>query len=158
VNPIPYWRQAFETIGFAKVSTSGAEARDLGYLGPNDRVILNSEHRIAEAKNTVLALNEAGYRPPLVKGNVWASGRDVLAAGYVEIYGLEQGGFISAHDALIARKLGYILSGGNLSQGQWMDEQYFLDLEREAFLSLAGTKKTQERIQYTLENNRPLRN
>lgn len=158
VNPIPYWRQAFETIGFAKVSTSGAEARELGYLGPNDRVILNSEHRIAEAKNTVLALNEAGYRPPVVKGNMWASGRDVLAAGHVEIYGMEQAGYISAHDALIARKLGYVLSGGNLSQGQWMDEQYFLDLEREAFLSLAGTKKTQERIQYTLENNRPLRN
>jgi 3-hydroxyacyl-CoA dehydrogenase len=93
-----------------------------------------------------------------VKNNVYAAGRDVVAAVNVEIYGLIQGGFISEYDGVVARKLGYVLAGGDLSQGQWMDEQYFLDLEREAFLSLVGEKKTQERIQYMLEHNKPLRN
>ncbi len=158
VNPTPYLRQAFETIGFAKVSTSGAEARELGFLTENDRVVLNSEHRIAEAKQQVLTMAEGGYRPPVVTGNLWASGRDVVAAVNIEVYGMQQGGYISEYDAHIARKLGYILAGGDLSSGQWMDEQYFLDLEREAFLSLVGEKKTQARIQYTLENNKPLRN
>jgi 3-hydroxyacyl-CoA dehydrogenase len=157
VNPTPYLRQVFETVGFAKVSTSGAEARELGFLTDNDLVALNSEHRIAEAKQQVLMLGE-GYRPPVVTGNVWAAGRDAVAAVNVEVYGMQQGGYISEHDALVARKLGYILAGGDLSSGQWMDEQYFLDLEREAFLSLVGEKKTQARIQYMLENNKPLRN
>lgn len=158
VNPTPYLRKIFETVGFAKVSTSAEEARELGFLTPNDRVILNPDHRIAEAKQTVLAMNDAGYRPPTVKNNVYAAGRDVVAAVNVEIYGLIQGGFISEYDGVVARKLGYVLAGGDLSQGQWMDEQYFLDLEREAFLSLVGEKKTQERIQYMLEHNKPLRN
>jgi 3-hydroxyacyl-CoA dehydrogenase len=157
VNPTPYLRQVFETVGFAKVSTSGAEARELGFLTENDLVVLNTEHRIAEAKQQVLMLGE-GYRPPVVTGNVWAAGRDVVAAVNVEVHGMQQGGYISEYDGHVARKLGYILAGGDLSSGQWMDEQYFLDLEREAFLSLVGEKKTQARIQYMLENNKPLRN
>ena len=158
VNPTPYLRKVFETVGFAKVSTSGEEARELGFLAPTDRVVLNSDHRIAEAKQSVLAMNDAGYRAPNVKGNVYAAGRDVVAAVNVEIYGMIQAGYISEYDGVVARKLGYVLAGGDLSQGQWMDEQYFLDLEREAFLSLVGEKKTQDRIQYMLENNKPLRN
>ncbi|HRW50428.1 MAG TPA: 3-hydroxyacyl-CoA dehydrogenase/enoyl-CoA hydratase family protein, partial [Caldilinea sp.] len=157
VNPTPYLRKVFETVGFAKVSTSGAEARELGYLSADDRVVLNSEHRIAEAKQAVLAMNEAGYRAPNVTGNVYAAGRDVVAAVNVEVHGMIQGGYISEYDGVVAGKLGYILAGGDLSQGQWMDEQYFLDLEREAFLSLVGNKKTQDRIQFMLENNKPLR-
>jgi 3-hydroxyacyl-CoA dehydrogenase len=157
VNPTPYLRQVFETVGFAKVSTSGEEARELGFLTANDLVALNSEHRVAEAKQQVLALAE-GYRSPVVTGNVWAAGRDVVAAVNVEVHGMQQGGYISEYDGHVARKLGYILAGGDLSSGQWMDEQYFLDLEREAFLSLVGEKKTQARIQYMLENNKPLRN
>lgn len=158
VNPTPYLRKVFETVGFAKVSTSGEEARELGFLAPTDRVVLNSDHRIAEAKQSVLAMNDASYRAPNVKGNVYAAGRDVVAAVNVEIYGMIQAGYISEYDGVVARKLGYVLAGGDLSQGQWMDEQYFLDLEREAFLSLVGEKKTQDRIQYMLENNKPLRN
>ncbi|MFN3982962.1 MAG: 3-hydroxyacyl-CoA dehydrogenase NAD-binding domain-containing protein, partial [Caldilinea sp.] len=150
VNPTPYLRKVFETVGFAKVSTSGEEARELGFLAPTDRVVLNSDHRIAEAKQSVLAMNDAGYRAPNVKGNVYAAGRDVVAAVNVEIYGMIQAGYISEYDGVVARKLGYVLAGGDLSQGQWMDEQYFLDLEREAFLSLVGEKKTQDRIQYML--------
>ncbi len=158
VNPTPYLRKVFETVGFAKVSTSGIEARDLGFLGTDDRVVLNNEHRIAEARQTVLAMNEAGYRPPSVTGTVYAAGRDVVAAVNIEVHGMIQGGYISEYDGVVARKLGYVLAGGDLSQGQWMDEQYFLDLEREAFLSLVGNKKTQDRIQYMLDHNKPLRN
>jgi len=158
VNPTPYLRRVFETVGFARVSTSGIEARDLGFLDAGDRIALNSEHRIVEARQTVLAMNEAGYRPPSTKGNVYAAGRDAVAAVNIEVHGLIQGGYISEYDGVVARKLGYVLAGGDLSQAQWMDEQYFLDLEREAFLSLVGNKKTQDRIQYMLENNKPLRN
>ncbi|HAJ35940.1 MAG TPA: 3-hydroxyacyl-CoA dehydrogenase [Chloroflexi bacterium] len=158
VNPMPYLRKVFETVGFAKVSTSGEEARELGFLAPTDRVVLNSDHRIAEAKQAVLTMNDAGYRAPNVKGNVYAAGRDMLAAVNIEVHSMIQGGYISEHDGVVACKLGYVLAGGDLSQGQWMDEQYFLDLEREAFLSLVGEKKTQDRIQYMLENNKPLRN
>ncbi len=158
VNPTPYLRRVFETVGFAKVSTAGEEARELGFLSADDKVVLNGEHRIAEAKQAVLAMSAAGYRAPNIKGNVYAAGRDVVAAVNVEIHGMQQGGYISEYDGHVARKLGYILAGGDLSQGQWMDEQYFLDLEREAFLSLVGEKKTQDRIQYMLENNKPLRN
>ncbi len=111
-----------------------------------------------EAKHEVLNLLEAGYRSPVVRATCGPPGRDVQAAVNVEIYGMLQGGFISEYDAYIARKLGYILAGGDLSAGQWMDEQYFLDLEREAILSLMGEKKTQERIWYMLEKNKPLRN
>ncbi|MFN8488318.1 MAG: 3-hydroxyacyl-CoA dehydrogenase NAD-binding domain-containing protein [Caldilineaceae bacterium] len=157
VNPTPYLRQAFENIGFAKVSTSAAEARALGYLTQEDRIILNPDHLLAEAKREVLHLTD-GYLPPVTTGNVYAAGRDVLASMKIEVYSLQMGGFISAHDAKIANKLGYILCGGDLSAPQWMDEQYFLDLEREAILSLAGEPKTQERIWYMLQNGKPLRN
>ena len=157
VNPTPYLRQVFETIGFAKVSTSAAEARDLGFLAKEDRIIMNSDHLLAEAKRAVLHLAD-GYTPPVTTGNVYAAGRDVLASMKIEIYSLQSGGFISAHDAKIAGKLAYVLCGGDLSAPQWMDEQYFLDLEREAVLSLAKDAKTQERIWYMLQNGKPLRN
>ena len=121
-----------KTIGFAKVSTSAEEARELGFLAPTDRVILNREHLLAEAKREVLELAEAGYRPPVTTGNVYAAGRDHYASVKIEIYSMLQAGFISEHDALIADKLGYVLAGGDLSEPAWMDEQYFLDLERDA--------------------------
>jgi len=106
----------------------------------------------------VLALAQADYRAPVTTGNVYAAGRDVLASVLIEIYSLQQGGYISKHDAAIAKKLGHILCGGDLSAPAWMDEQYFLDLEREAFLSLVGESKTQDRIWYMLQNGKPLRN
>lgn len=158
VNPMPYLRQAFELIGFAKVSTSALEAKEMGYLAKRDRIVMNSDHLLAEARREVLALAQAGYRAPVTTGNVYAAGRDVLASVLIEIYSLQQGGYISKHDAAIAKKLGYILCGGDLSAPAWMDEQYFLDLEREAFLSLVGESKTQDRIWYMLQNGKPLRN
>jgi 3-hydroxyacyl-CoA dehydrogenase len=157
-NPTPYLRQVFETIGFAKVSTSAAEARVLGFLAPEDRIVLNPDHLLAEAKREVLDLAGDGYTPPVTTGNVYAAGRDILASMKIEIYSLQTGGYISKHDAKIAHKLAYVISGGDLSAPTWMDEQYFLDLEREAILSLAGEAKTQERIWYMLQNGKPLRN
>lgn len=158
VNPTPYLRQVFETIGFAKVSTSAAEARELGFLTPYDPIVLNPEQLVAAAREEVLHLAAVGYTPPTVKGNVYAAGRDVLASTKIEVYSLHQAGFISEHDAKIAGKLAYVLCGGDLSAPAWMDEQYFLDLEREALLSLAGEEKTQARVWYMLQNGKPLRN
>jgi 3-hydroxyacyl-CoA dehydrogenase len=158
VNPTPFLRQAFETVGFAKVSTSAAEARELGFLSDADRIVLNRDHLLAEAKREVLTLLNDGYVSPITTGNCYAAGRDVLAAVNIEVYSMAQGGFISEYDAHIAKKLGYILCGGELSSGQWMDEQYFLDLEAEGILSLLGQEKTQKRIWFMLENNKPLRN
>jgi 3-hydroxyacyl-CoA dehydrogenase len=158
VNPTPYLRQVFETIGFAKVSTSAVEARDLGFLAVGDQIVMNRDHQLGLAKQEVLTMNEHGYTPPAVKGNVYAAGRDVLASTRIEVYSMQAGGFISEHDAKIANKLAYTLCGGNLSTPTWMDEQYFLDLEREALLTLAGEAKTQERVWYMLQNGKPLRN
>jgi 3-hydroxyacyl-CoA dehydrogenase len=158
VNPMPYLRKVFETVGFAKVSTSAMEARDLGFLGEEDRIILNREHLLAEAKREVLELAETGYQPPVTTGNVWAAGRDHFASVKIETYSMVQGGFISEHDALIAERLGYVLAGGDLSEPAWMDEQYFLDLEMEAVLTLASTPKTQERVMHMLQTGKPLRN
>lgn len=158
VNPLPYLRQIFETIGFAKVATSAVEARDLGFLAAHDQIVLNKEQLLAVARDEVCHLAEAGYRPPVVTGNVYAAGRDVLASTKIEIYSLQQAGYISEYDAKIANKLAHVLCGGELSAPAWMDEQYFLDLEREALVSLAGEEKTQARIWYMLQNGKPLRN
>jgi 3-hydroxyacyl-CoA dehydrogenase len=158
VNPMPYLRQVFETIGFAKVGESAVQSRELGFLAPTDRIIMNRDLQLAEAKREVLTMADAGYRPPVTTGNVYAAGRDVLASVRIEVYSMQQGGFISEHDAKIASKLGYVLCGGELSEPAWMDEQYFLDLERETLLSLAAEPKTQERVMYMLQNGKPLRN
>lgn len=158
VNPTPYLRQVFETIGFAKVSMSAVEARELGFLADGDRIVMNREHLLAEAKREVLAMAADGYTPPTVTGNVYASGRDILASVQIEIYSLQTGGFISEYDGHIAGKLAHILTGGDLSEPAWMDEQYFLDLEREAILGLLGEAKTQERIWHMLQTGKPLRN
>ncbi|MEZ4636765.1 MAG: 3-hydroxyacyl-CoA dehydrogenase NAD-binding domain-containing protein [Caldilineaceae bacterium] len=158
VYPSPFLQQIFETIGFAKVGESAEQARSLGFLGPNDRIVMNLDHLLAEAKDEVLHMAQSGYTPPTVKGNVYAAGKDMLANLRIGIYSMRQGGFISNHDAKIADKLACVLCGGELSQPAWMDEQYFLDLEREAFLSLCGEAKTQERIWAMLQGGKALRN
>lgn len=130
----------------------------MGFLTPHDHIVLNPEQLLAAAREEVLHLAAGGYTAPTVKGNVYAAGRDVLASTKIEVYSLHQAGFISEHDAKIAGKLAYVLCGGDLSAPAWMDEQYFLDLEREALLSLAGEEKTQARVWYMLQNGKPLRN
>ncbi|MEM7537544.1 MAG: 3-hydroxyacyl-CoA dehydrogenase NAD-binding domain-containing protein [Chloroflexota bacterium] len=153
----PFMTQVFETIGLAQVSTSAAEAQQKGFLGKSDKIVLNREHLLARATQEVLAMSD-GYTPPVTTGNIYAAGMQMLANVYVQIYGMGQGHYISPHDAKIARKLGYVLCGGELSDPTWMDEQYFLDLEREAILSLLGEEKTLDRISYMLQNGKPLRN
>jgi 3-hydroxyacyl-CoA dehydrogenase len=156
-NVLAFLQRVFETIGQAKVGTSAEESRALGYLGPCDRVVINRDHLLAEAKREVLALEAAGYHPP-APARLYAAGRDALAALQVGVFMFRQGEYISDHDALIGRKLAHVLCGGDLSAPAWVDEQHFLDLEREAFLSLCGEPKTTERIWHTLQTGKPLRN
>ena len=158
VNPSPYLQQIFEQIGFAKVSTSAVEAQQMGFFADTDRIVMNYDHLLGEAKAEVLRMGANGYSAPSVKGNVYAAGRDMLANLRIGIYSLKEGGYISEHDAVIAGQLATVLCGGELSQPAWMDEQYFLDLEREAFKTLCGYQKTQERIWAMLQSGKPLRN
>ncbi|WP_199615427.1 3-hydroxyacyl-CoA dehydrogenase/enoyl-CoA hydratase family protein [Paenibacillus alkalitolerans] len=153
----PAINKAFETIAMAKVTTSGANARDLGYMRDGDRVVVNESHRVYEAKRMVLALDAAGYAlPPEEKIRV--VGRDGKAVLQMGAYTMRQGGYISDHDLLIAGKLAHVLCGGDVPSGASVSEQYLLDLEREAFLSLCGEPKTQARMQHMLAKGKPLRN
>ncbi len=156
-EPLPYLQRIFEQVGMAKVSTSAEEARQMGILGPADRVVMNRDHLLTEAKREVLHMLAADYRPPLPE-KIYAAGRDALAAMRVGIYMMQQGGYITDYEAHIAGKLAHVMTGGELSAPAWVDEQYILDLEREAFLSLAGEQKTQERMWHILQTGKPLRN
>lgn len=157
IDPFPYLRRAFEAIGMARVSTSAHEARDIGYLTPCDAISVNKDYLIYDAKDTVLALATGGYRSP-VPARIRAPGRDGYAYLDMLIYNMQMAGFISEYDAKIGRCIARILSGGDVPPGTWVEEQELLDLEREAFLSLCGEPKTQERIQHMLTTGRPLRN
>jgi 3-hydroxyacyl-CoA dehydrogenase len=154
---LPPLQKIFEQIALAKVSTSAMQGREMGFLTNADRIVMNRDTLIAEAKRTTLDLIEGGYTPQSI-GKVWAAGRDARAALHIGIFGLHDGKYASDHDAKIARKLANVLCGGDLSAPGWVDEQYILDLEREAFLSLVGEFKTQERMQHTLQTGKPLRN
>ncbi|HEY53610.1 MAG TPA: enoyl-CoA hydratase/isomerase family protein, partial [Caldilineae bacterium] len=153
-----YVQEAALTIAMAKVSTSAAEARDLGFLAPCDRIVMNKDHLIAEAKAEVLAMVSTGYRPTFTAKNCYAAGRDALASLQVFIEMQKEARYISEHDAKVAHKVAYVMCGGELTAPQWVDEQYFLDLEREAFLSLAGEPLTQARLWHMLQTGKPLRN
>lgn len=157
VDPLPFLQRAFELIGLAKVATSAEEARQMGILSPVDRVVMNRDRLLAEAKKEVLHLASTGYQPPEPQ-KLYAAGRDALAALRVGIYMMKEAKYITEYEHFIANKLAYILTGGELSQPAWVDEQVFLDLEREAFLSLCGEEKTQARIYNMLETGKPLRN
>jgi len=155
-DPLPHLQKAFENIALAKVSESARLAREMGFLTASDRIVMNRNYLFGEAKREALHLAQ-GYVPQHA-GKVYAAGRDAYAALMLAIEGFVDGGYASEHDALISRKLGYILTGGAVSEPGWIDEQVFLDLEREAFLSLLGEPKTMERIAHMLQTNKPLRN
>jgi 3-hydroxyacyl-CoA dehydrogenase len=157
-DPLPLLQKSLQTIGMAKVSTSAAEARDLGFMTMADRIVMNRDHQMAEAKRMVLELSDAGYAPPPRAQSCYAAGRDAFAALRAGLYVMQQGGYMSEYDLRVAEKVAHVLCGGRLSAGQWVDEQYFLDLEREAFVSLCGEPKTLERIKHMLETGKPLRN
>lgn len=153
----PFVNRAFETIAMAKVSMSGKEAKKLGYLRGTDRISVNKDFQLYDAKKAVLALDSMGYQAPRPKKVrvVGETGYNTLRLG---IYTFNVSGMISEHDRKIADKLAFILSGGNVPANTLVTEQYLLDLEREAFLSLVGERKTQERMQYMLTKGKPLRN
>jgi 3-hydroxyacyl-CoA dehydrogenase len=154
---LPILQETFEQIALAKVGTSAWETKALGYLAPDDLIVMNSDHRLAVAKQRALQLVEIGARPPEVE-KIYAAGRDSLFALKLGVKTLLWGRYASEHDALIAGKLAYILTGGDLSAPAWVDPWYILDLEREAFLSLLGEEKTRERMMHMLQTGKPLRN
>jgi 3-hydroxyacyl-CoA dehydrogenase len=157
VDLLPFLRKAFENIAMAKVSTSAEEARKLGFLRPTDRVVANADHLLYEAKQTVLGMLQEGWKPPRPK-LIPVVGDGGRAAIKYMVNTMRMGGFLTEYEEFIAGKLAYILTGGDVLSGAMITEQQMLDLEREAFVSLCGEKKTQERITAMLKTNKPLRN
>ena len=151
-------KKAFETIATAKVATSAHEARSLGFLSSSDRITMNRERVLTDAKARALELVGAGYEPPVMRTNIPAPGESILAALKMGVYLMRQGGYISDHEQKMGIKIAEVLCGGSVTPGTLVSEQYLLDLEREAFKSLCGEKKTQERIQFTLKTGKTLRN
>ena len=151
-------REYYLTIGMAKVATSAHEAFELGlFQNGKDQVSVSKQRQLTDAKRKALLLAELGYSPPAGK-TIKVLGRQALGMFEAGAYAMQEGGYISAHDRLISSKLAYIMSGGDLSEATEVSEQYLLDLEREAFLSLCGERKTLERIQHMLKTGKPLRN
>jgi len=157
VEPLPILQRIFEQVGLAKVATSAEEARRMGILSSNDRVVMNRELLLSEAKKEVLHMAATGYHPPLPE-KIYAAGRDALSAMQVGIYMMKEGGYITEYESVIAGKLAGVLTGGDISSPAWVSENYILELEREAFLSLCGQEKTQQRMWNLLQTGKPLRN
>jgi 3-hydroxyacyl-CoA dehydrogenase len=151
-------KKAFETIGTAKVATSAHEARALGFLRNSDRITMNRERLLSDAKERALEMVRAAYEPPQPRMDIPAPGENILAALKLGVHMMHQGGYITDYEVKIGGKVAEVLCGGKVSPGTPVSEQYILDLEREAFKSLCGEKKTQERIQYTLKTGKTLRN
>ena len=152
-------QEYFLTIAMAKVSTSAYEAYDLGILQKGkDTVVVNRNRQIAEAKKQALLLAEAGYTKPILRKDVKVLGRQALGMFLVGTDSMEASHYISEYDQKIANKLAYVMAGGDLSEPTLVSEQYLLDIEREAFLSLCTERKTLERIEHMLKTGKPLRN
>jgi 3-hydroxyacyl-CoA dehydrogenase len=151
-------QNAFMNIATAKVALSAEEAREMNILRPSDRVSMNSDRQIADGKQAVIDLWDAGYVMPQEAKNIRVIGRTGMALFMAGVHGMRMGNYISDHDAKIAMKIANVMCGGDLTTSQEVSEQYLLDLEREAFVSLCGEKKTLERIQAILTGGKPLRN
>jgi 3-hydroxyacyl-CoA dehydrogenase len=151
-------KKAFETIATAKVATSAHEARGLGFVSDADRITMNRERVLSDAKARALELARGGYEPPVPRTDIPAPGESLLAALKMGVYLMRQGDFITDYEVKLGGKIAEVLCGGNVTPGTPVSEQYILDLEREAFKSLCGEKKTQERIQFTLKTGKTLRN
>jgi 3-hydroxyacyl-CoA dehydrogenase len=158
VDPLPFVQRVFETIGFAKVSSSAADAQALGFLGDADRVTMNRERLMADAKGYALERVAEGYQRPTPRAAIPVGGDSVLAALKLGLHLAWRGGRISDHDVVVGRALANVLAGGALPHQTNVTEHYLLDLEREAFLKLCGERKTLERIHHTLKTGKPLRN
>jgi 3-hydroxyacyl-CoA dehydrogenase len=157
VEALPFLMRILTMLGTVKVSTGAEDARDIGFLRSCDRVVMNKDHLLGEAKKEVLNMADSGYLPPLPE-KIYAAGRDGLAALQVGIFMYQEGDYFTDHEAKIVNKAAHVMTGGNISQPAWVDEQYILDLEREAFLSLCGEEKTQERMWSLLRTGKRIRN
>ncbi|MCI0525785.1 MAG: enoyl-CoA hydratase/isomerase family protein, partial [Acidobacteria bacterium] len=151
-------RHNFEMTAMGKVATSAVEAQNWGLMRRRDRIVMNDRRVIEEAKRTVLTLAREGYVAPQPKQDVLVLGEQALTKFKLGMHMMKRGGYISDHDALIGLKIAEVVSGGNLTRPTRVSEQYLLDLEREAFVSLCGTRATQERIAHMLKTGKPLRN
>ena len=152
-------KNRFLTIATAKVATSAAEGFTIGvYRKGLDEVVMNQGRRIAEAKKSVIEIFDSGYTTPVLRKDIKVLGQSALGALYSGIHAMKTAKYATEHDSLVAKKLAYVMCGGDLSEPTLVSEQYLLDLEREAFLSLCGEKKTLERIQSVLKSGKPVRN
>jgi 3-hydroxyacyl-CoA dehydrogenase len=151
-------KRAFEAIATAKVATSAHEARGLGFLSDGDRITMNRERVLSDAKTRALELVRAGYEPPVPRTDIPAPGEGLLATLKMGVHMMREGGYITDYEVKLGAKIAEVLCGGNVTPGTPVSEQYILDLEREGFKSLCGEKKTQERIQHTLKTGKTLRN
>ncbi len=158
IELMPFVARAFEAIALAKVATSGPEAVKLGYLRPTDKMTVNRDYLIEDAKNTVLAMNTEGYTPPKPLDEIRVSGENTLAMIKLAVWTLHEQGYATDHDVTVSTKVAHVLCGGNVLADTKVSEQYLLDLEREAFLSLCGDPNTHARIQHMLNTGKPLRN
>ena len=156
-EPLAALQRAFLQMGQAKVATSAEEARDMNILTPADRMVMNRDHLLTQAKREVMHMLAAEYRPPAPE-LIYAAGRDALAALRIGAWMFKEGNYITQYDHHIAGKLAYVMCGGELTRPQWVSEQYILDLEREAILSLFGEERTQARMWNILQMGKPLRN
>jgi 3-hydroxyacyl-CoA dehydrogenase len=158
LDVFPYARATFETIGLAKVSSSAAEAKELGLLRHGDGVTMNRDHLLFGAREAARGLAASGYRRPDPIVEVPVAGESGIAAIRTQLYNMREGGFISEYDAYLGGELARVVCGGEVPAGTLVSEQYLLDLEREVFLRLCGQRRTQERMQYMLKKGKPLRN
>ena len=156
-DPNPFVQQIFKNIGLAAVATSAEEARALGYLRSQDRLTMDQDALVQDAKDLALGLVKAGWQPPRPRRFMLPgpSGRSAIE---LFLHTLHEGGFATDHDMVVSKQLANVLTGGDIPTNTWVDEQHMLDLEREAFLSLCGEQGTQMRIQHFLQTGKPLRN
>ncbi len=157
-DPLAFLKKTFELLGMGKVATSAQEAKAWGFLRDVDSISMNGDRLIADAKQEVLNLDASGYVQPVPRTDILVLGESAQAAMKLALHMMKQGGFISEHDQLIGKKLANIMSGGNMNHTSYVSEHYLIDLEREAFLSLCGERKTQDRIAAMLKTGKPLRN
>jgi 3-hydroxyacyl-CoA dehydrogenase len=151
-------KRAFETIATAKVATSAHEARALGFLSDSDRISMNRERVLSDAKSRALELVRSGYEPPIPRTDIPAPGENLFATLKMGVHMMRQADYVTEYEVKLGSKIAEVLCGGNVTPGTPVSEQYILDLEREGFKSLCGEKKTQERIQHTLKTGKTLRN
>lgn len=157
-DPLSYLKKTFEMIGMGKVATSAQEAKSWGFFRDVDSISMNGDRLIADAKQEVLNLDASGFVAPVQRQDIYVMGEAGQAAMKLALHMMKQGGFVSDHDVLIGKKLAKVMSGGDMNHSANVSEQYLLDLEREAFISLCGERKTQERIAGMLKTGKPLRN